>query len=694
MSKSSKWRGCPALGRDISTADCGEQRQSHLACPADCAHTPFSPANYSRLLEIERHLDEKTSERMMKLVPDRDALDKKISGATRDGELGLHAFFVWHLFFEKDRAGRTFGRRWEEDGLGGLKNDERILWRGKMQMQIALLEVHRVQGNGRMEAVDLLSPSPSPMIFQDRSLAGMACRFSTILAWIYPSPHFWRLSGAASPIPDVGQFTALEIVREIVGHLGGPVGEKEMRLWLAEHFVRFDKSLRATAHLRRRQMFSAMDAKLGRAVYELRTPFAQCRHCLDEHQMVAPDELSDSESDQGFAEARVWFDESPVGEQFVASGGKPVLGRLLLGQSYWRLEAFGGEKLARLRRHFEEHLDASVRFQGERLDDLGAQINAKGPDVEESLVPSRLLEGPSQIVLTTSRRPVMQDDASPEEIERKMIRETEQAFLNDKVPALNHRTPREAARDPSVRPKLVQMMKERVRICDEENLRNGRADDLNWMLKELNLDELVFDPPPLRPPPAERDLVEPLSATKAEVAGPNRPPPPALPAEPLTYEDAAERYQKAMETFETFVAAENELVASGSTILDDADNLTAELLSDNDFTFAIPFLVHTWFALVPIGCRAPELNFEMLEKTFQSNLRKIGTGLRSGQSKQFEAFIMRGPQPNIVLLLANVLMGAATDAPKEFQASFEAQPVILAMLKSLVEELDAVLRPQ
>lgn len=307
MSKSSKQRPCPALGRDISPADCGEQRQSRLACPADCPHNPFGPANYSQLLEIEDRLDTKSLERLIALAPDRAALQNDMAAARRRGLHATHAFFVWNLFFAEDANQTNFARRWEQAGLAELKNDERVLWRAKMQMRIVLLEVHKVFAGGRVEAVDLLSANPVPMILQDRSLAGMASRFSTFLTWVFPLPHYWRLSGTAATIPDVAQFSPPEIVREIVRHLGGPLTEAEIRRWLAEHFPRFDAALQAVSRLRRRQMLTGMDAKWGKAVYELRAPFAQCRKRLDALADVEPDDLSDQEQDEGFVEAREWF---------------------------------------------------------------------------------------------------------------------------------------------------------------------------------------------------------------------------------------------------------------------------------------------------------------------------------------------------------------------------------------------------
>ena len=197
-----------------------------------------------------------------------------------------------------------------------------------------------------MEAVDLFSPNPAPMVLQDRNLAASVVRFTTLLGWIFPLPHYWRLSGTVQILPDVGQFTALEIVHEIVGHLGGPSVEPEMRRWLAEHFVEFADALKAVAEARRRQMFAAMDAKFGKAVYDLCAPLAECRDHLDALPEVEPDDLSEAEQDEGVAMARVWFDDTAELEETPLPGGQIALGRILLGQSHWRLEALGAERLS------------------------------------------------------------------------------------------------------------------------------------------------------------------------------------------------------------------------------------------------------------------------------------------------------------------------------------------------------------
>jgi hypothetical protein len=705
MSKASKQRPCPALGQSITPATCGEQRESRLKCPADCAYNPFNPANYSGLLEIEDRVDAMTLKRF-KAQSSVRATEQYTNAKTRDqGLVALHSFYSWNFFLARNDDQTTFSERWIKSADSGLKNDERVLLSAKMQVRIALLEVHRLLPGDRIEAVDLLSPAPAPIVMLDRSLASIACRFSTFLAWIYPTPHYWHLSGTMLPLPDVPQLSGPEIVREIVQHLGGPITEAEMRRWLAEHLPQFHLSLDAFSRLRRQQMLTGMDAKVGKAVYQLQAPFAQCRDLLVERDDICPDDLSDEEHNEGFVQAYVWFDARPKAKIPILPEGQTVLGRVILGQSLWRLETFGGEQLSRLRKQFEKHLGKLVRFSGERIDDLAAQMASKEPSADQSLVPPRLLENPVQLSLNQSRLPALAPGVRLEDAEREVRLAAEKAFLDDHVPALDNKTPREAARDLLLRPKLIHLFKQRVRSQDERNLTIGGADDLNWMLRELDLHEIIFDPPPFRPPPPGANPVEdeesdPEDFDEFEPAPPrvpvepNRPPAPKLPAAPLNLKEAADRLEKAMLLFGTFAAAQDELDASGATLLDDIDDLTADSLPDRDYTFALPFIAQIWFALVPTGCRAPEIDFDDFEAAYASNLRQLLECAKDPSPKKLESFFRDSLQPDFMTVIIGGVFQAMTTVPKEFQPSPPGQPIILALLKTLVQKLSEALRPK
>jgi len=603
MSKDSKFRDCPALGRGIPVPECGGQRHAGITCTADCPHNPFSPSggNYERSLAIEDRLNALTVERLVRETPDKAAHLSQLDAACRAGAHGENAFMTWRIFFEKDAARTTFAQRWEMAGWPGLKNDERVFMRGKMLMRAALIEIHRVLPGGLVEGVDLLSANPAPMLFRENRIAKRMARFSTILAWIYPMPHYWRLSGTAIDIPDIDMLPAADVIREIALHLGGPRDEEPMRLWLAKNFQRVADSVEATRHARHIQMLDGIDAKWGRAVYELQRAPAHCRQCLDALRDVEPDDLNPEERQEGFTAARVWFDSQSSRDDLAASysaaaGAAVVLGRVLLGTSRWRLEAMGAERLARLRGQFEARMGGRVRFVAERVDDLGKRQALKVPEADMSLIPPRLLENPMQIHMASSRVDMPPDDKARLKYEQQLREAYDRAFLNDKIPALENRTPREAAADPSLRARLAQLMKHRVREHDLRNLKNGTDHDINWMLAELGLTEILFDAPPRRPTPEDMlddggdDDIDGEDAGGNGARPETRPPAPRLTGEPWGVEEAAARLAEIMDGFDTFAAAEDEMISSGATILDDVAKITEDVLGESAFSMMAAFL--------------------------------------------------------------------------------------------------------
>jgi hypothetical protein len=697
MSKASKNRACPVVGREIPVSECVAHRHNPYACPATCPHNPFVPANYSRLLELEGKLDRQSMDYLMEHAVDRPAMEKALQRAHSHPSLhAMHAWCEWNLFFAPGADGLTCCQRWEKTGFPELKSDQRVLLRAKMKTRIALVEIHRVLDGERVEAVDLLAPDAPPMLFQDRGLAGMAVRFASVLTWIYPLPHFWRLSGTAAVIPEISQFSPEEIVMEIVRHLGGPATADGARRWLAENFLRFAGALEATSRARRMRMFAGMDARYGKAVYELQAPFAECRARLDQLPDVAPDDLSDAERGEGFAETRVWFTESVAVKQAVPPGGRAMLGRVLLGQAHWRLEAFGGERFAQLRRQFEAHFGQRVRFTGERLDDLGARMAVKEPAVDESLIPPRLLEEPEKILLASSRLPPLPPGLSRNEAERELMRAADRAFLDDDIPALDNKTPREAARDPALRPRLIRLLKQRVRAHDERNLQTGRTDDINWLLRELGANEIIFDPPPWRPPSPDRMRKDELPGgedfTGEPEPNPNLPPAPPLPATPLSIEEAVKRLDAAVDAFATAADAEAALFESGATLIDDANELTMDVLSDAEFSFSLTFLMQAWFALVPPGHRPPKIHFPDLAGAFDRNCRDLEETMKPGSVDGLVNYAKTSCQPELLLLLTNEILHSGMNAPKKIRPSAGALGIVLAFVKAVVEELDAALR--
>ncbi|HWA87364.1 MAG TPA: hypothetical protein VG710_14145 [Opitutus sp.] len=694
MGQSKKRRSCPAVGPDITSVECGDHRQSRYSCPESCPFNPFAVDNYEALLRAEDELDGRTVKRLAEEIGGMD-LSRAIDAAegVSPGH-GAHAATVWRLFFKRDDAGRTFAERWRDGGLPGLKNDERVFFLAKARMRVALMEVHRIIDDRRFEAVDLLEPDGATMLLVDRSLAAQTVRFSTFLTWLYPLPHFWRMSGTGIVLSDLGPFAPLEMLDECVAHLGGPAETEARGRWLAENFVRIEQALTAVGLERRRQMFAEMDAYFGAATYELRATFAACCAALAADRDIDVDELSAEERAQGFVRAMVWFEETSGPATPVP--GRRVLGRILLKADEARVESLGGARLERLRERFESRLGERARFVKERRDNLGGRMAAEAPPVEIALVPPRLLERPTKWDLSSSRIAPPPAGVSLPDYQAALLDESRRGWIDNALPVLDGRTPRAAAGVPALRAQLVELVKGQVRQVDRQNLKTGRSDDINGLVRELGLGELDFPPPPPRAAPPEEDEddfdpEEDLADADDLESPPDRPPAPRLIGEPLSLEQSMDAIDRVLDSLDTAQMGLDEIEASGSTLVDDMAALTEEWMNEDEFAVFISFLLQAWFALVPLGVAAPALDFGAMAAAMKRDEGRLQL-LGSPTPENLEKFFGECRQPALLqALAANQLVGTEK-LPKKRRPSPAAMVGMMLASKALLDELDRALR--
>jgi hypothetical protein len=67
---------------------------------------------------------------------------------------------------------------------------------------------------------------------------------------------------------------------------------------------------------------------------------------------------------------------------------------------------------------------------------------------------------------------------------------TYRKFLDERIPALDGKTPRAAARDPAMRSPLIAVMKTHLHGLDQLKRDKGIVIDIDWVLDELGLPEL------------------------------------------------------------------------------------------------------------------------------------------------------------------------------------------------------------
>jgi len=404
----------------------------------------------------------------------------------------------------------------------------------------------------------------------------------------------------------------------------------------------------------------------------------------------------------GFADARVWFARVEDADLVTPAPAEaqPVLGRVLMGQSHWRLETMGAEKMAVLRQRFEAHMGDRCRFTGERLDDLAQTLAEKDPKADPALVPPRLLENPNLIRMSTSRVPAPIVARSKTEMEAEAVAAMERDFLDQPVPALDGHTPREAARDPALRPKLIRLMKDRIRSCDERNLETGLDRDANWMLRELGLNEILFDPPPagrtprtFRPAPDGTDDEGDLDRddddeTVALPMDPTLPAAPPLPDRPFTADELQQRLRTAVEEHDSAGDAIRALETAGCTLIDDVFEVTAGLVEEDHFPLLVPLLIETWHAFVPAGTRGFNLTRADLRAAILRDATALSVALKQLSEQSLARYLESGAQPELARIVLEQLARTAELLPRKLAPPAEKLGVLGSVLRAVIDELD------
>jgi hypothetical protein len=147
----------------------------------------------------------------------------------------------------------------------------------------------------------------------------------------------------------------------------------------------------------------------------------------------------------------------------------------------------------------------------ETKEDIRNQTKTLKTSYNPELVSPALLKDLPQFEICSHRINNSRLPPSSKPLEEQVMEQQTRDFLDHKIPALNNKTPREAAKTPKLRPRLIQTMKMHARNIDRHNLENGTNIEINWALAELGLDEIILPPPPPRNTQTNTNLNEPES---------------------------------------------------------------------------------------------------------------------------------------------------------------------------------------
>jgi hypothetical protein len=489
-------RNCPAVGGVICPACCGAKRGGELDCPPDCSSYPFGTEAYDLWLRVDGAWFPKAFEYVNRHVRKSDfsAMNRRLTTTTRsDREVSEEAGIInavhYFLGVSADDAGRTLGEQWESDGWIGLNNDERIMTMHRRHTWPAIIEVQKVLSDHAMECIDVLDPDRGVFLTFDRCTAERAVRFSRYLVWVTHYPHFSRMAGVGMEVSSHIHEEFMEVLQGKVGGRKRHPDMKTVKRHLAENFADCCDLIGDLCLEYRERAFRSMDIVHCRAWYDFKA-------AKDDIQAVI-DKKADFEFDQGREPEpedpsdTLYYDWLRRGAAKAFEKGMPscfqhddpeagvgTLGTLRLYGNGLMLETFGKSKFDFAQKLIRRYFGQQVTLRDEKLEDL-----------TEKILSGEQAESPE----TAPEAPCSEPDFSPEveqEILQKFHRQHYEKFLDDSIPMLDGMTPREAAVSPEMRPQLIELMKLHVHGIEQRSRDEGIAIDLNWVLEELDLDEL------------------------------------------------------------------------------------------------------------------------------------------------------------------------------------------------------------
>ena len=205
--------------------------------------------------------------------------------------------------------------------------------------------------------------------------------------------------------------------------------------------------------------------------------------------LAAPDfEETTAPEDPAGTRHFAWLRTGPA-ERYVQEAARPDHGMMVFGQRFDDPRRPGVTGLATLTVAGQEMTAEALSAQ--RLAWLKARLAEMVGDVIR--LRADIVEDPWRKLETErgSRPPARPAPTVPPEVEAqvlgKVLHRHFTEWLDQPVPALDGRTPRAAARDPRLRPKLIQLLREMENHQDHAR-REGRAwYDIGWMWEELRI---------------------------------------------------------------------------------------------------------------------------------------------------------------------------------------------------------------
>ena len=482
-------RVCPALAGMICPACCGSRRGSKIECPSECSHFPFGTAAYDLWLRIQKSWQPKSIQYVISKVGDAGlaATAEDFAPSFFDEEPALITgadLAIMYYLAKNDDDVPPLGEIWKREGWPGLNNDERYMTEFRTRSQPGILEVQKILNNTALECIDRLDPERGKFIVFDRKLASTVGRFANMIVWLTHFPHFTSLACYGVDLPSTLIEMFISEIQERTEEECGSKSDEDVKCYLAKYFVEAYDLVDVLVDELQDQFYKALDADPCTAFYELRVPCEEIKLILgqkhdfelDADCELEPDDPPDAVYYKWLKRGKAKrFSETPGLFPKNNKDGESVepLGMVGLSNSELWIKTLGQKKFKFMKKLIRKYFTKKLKY------------------VEEEIIPIELFVDEDELLDT---QPLAPPSENPEESEEQYLQQyfknRYKRFLNEPVMMIDNLTPRKAACVPSMRPKLIELIKLHLNQVDSICVEKSIDINIDWIVEELGLDDL------------------------------------------------------------------------------------------------------------------------------------------------------------------------------------------------------------
>ncbi|MBL7072256.1 MAG: hypothetical protein ISS33_00595 [Candidatus Omnitrophica bacterium] len=482
-------RACGGIGGVICSACCGGKRNSEITCSSDCVHSPFSTTGYDLWLKVDAGLIRRCIRRVISnygkvrfnAVMEEMSFEEIPSEESFVVEAGAAVYNL--LFVERDNHGKTLADEWESQSWEGLNNDEKVMMRYSKSSRVTIIEVQKILNYQAMECIDMFDPERKPFIMFDRSTASNAVRFVKIFSWLTHFPNFSRMSHSGIEVTDFVFNEFMDTINLETRKESKRAGFK-VKDHLSKNFGKYCRLITNLALTKREAMLDTIDVHQCVATYGIEGKASEVGAILEKYPEFRWNDKDPEEDDPADT---LYYDWVRTGESKAIekemhpafhhndeSLGVGTLANVCFRPDKLVIEVFSKRKYKFAKKMVIRYFGSLVVLKQEKIVDIAKQLKNKPID---------------EISEEKEKRAVMPPEEE-EKILQAFYENKYRKFIDENIPMIDNKTPRQAAKEPGLRPKLIELIKSHINSLEKMNRQKSINLNIDWVLDELGLSEM------------------------------------------------------------------------------------------------------------------------------------------------------------------------------------------------------------